>query len=225
MDSFEKPIITVAAIKKLEASRDIEGLLKLLDPGVNVLYRRTSAKALAALAPAKAVPEITARLELETDRGVRQSLVQGLGRLGDDRALPVLLQALQDRDLEVCHEAALALSRYNSPAAYEALLAALVRKENREDWQIRRFAAQALGKLADRRAVPALIASLRDESELVKPAVAEALGELGDPQAVIPLKTVRHTTPHRKGAECASCQAIDAALRRLASAGTGLEYS
>ena len=92
---------------------------------------------------------------------------------------------MQDRDLQVCQEAALALSRFNSPAAYEALLAALTRKENREDWQVRRFAAQALGKLGDRRAVPALIASLRDESDLVPPAAAEALGELGDLRAVI----------------------------------------
>jgi HEAT repeat protein len=215
MDSFEKPAVTVAVINKMETLRDIEGLLKLLDLTVNVLYRRTAAKALAAIAPPKAVPEIVARLAAETDRGVRQSLVRCLGRLGDDHALPVLIGTLQDRDLQVCQEAALALSRFNSPAAFEALLAALTRKENREEWQVRRFAAQALGKLGDRRAVPALIASLRDESDLVPPAAAEALGELGDRQAVTALKTVRHTTPHRKGAECATCQAIDAALKRL----------
>ena len=199
----------------METLRDIEGLLKLLDLTVNVLYRRAAAKSLAVIAPVTAVPEIAARLSVEPDRGTRQSMVRGLGRLGDDHALPVLIRSLQDRDLQVCQEAALALSRFNSPAAYDALLAALTRKETREDWQVRRFAAQALGKLGDRRAVPALIASLRDESDLVPPAAAEALGELGDQQAVTPLKTVRHTTPHRKGAECATCQAIDAALKRL----------
>lgn len=215
MDAYERPNITVNAINKMETLRDIEGLLKLLDLTVTVLYRRTAARALAAIAPAAVVPEIAARLAAEPDRGVRQSLVRGLGRLGDDHALPILIKTLQDRDLQVCQEAALALSRFNSPAAFEALLAALTRKETREDWQIRRFAAQALGKLGDRRAVPALIAILRDESDLVPPAAAEALGELGDQQAVTALKTVRHTTPHRKGAECATCQAIDAALKRL----------
>ncbi len=215
MDFSQRPPITVAAINKMEALRNIEGLLNLLDPTVNVLYRRTAAKALAAIAPATAVPEMASRLAAEPDRGVRQSMVRGLGRLGDDQALPVLIRALQDRDLQVCQEAALALSRFNSPAAFEALLAALTRKENREDWQIRRFAAHALGKLGDRRAVPALIASLRDGNDLVPPAAAEALGELGDQQAVTALKTVRHTMPHRRGAECATCQAIDAALKRL----------
>lgn len=215
MDPAKKPPITVAAIAKMEAAQDIEGLLGLLDPALNVLYRRNAARALAALAPARVVPEMAARLAAESDRGVRQSLVRGLGRLGDDRALPVLVGSLHDRDMQVCQEAAYALARFNSPAAYEALLAALTRRHTREDWQIRRFAAQALGKLGDRRAVPALVAALRDESDLVRPTAAEALGELGDRQAVTALKTARHTMPHRKGAECATCQAIDAALKRL----------
>lgn len=217
MEAFEKPTITPAAIKQMETARDIDGLLSLLDPAVAVLYRRSAAKALALIAPAKAVPELAARLDADSDRGVRQSLVKALGRLGDDQGLAALLKALEDRDLQVCQEAALALSRFNSPAAYDALLEALNRKGGRDTWQVRRLAAHALGKLGDRRAVPALIASLRDESDLVVPAAAEALGELGDRQAVSPLKAIRHTTPHRKGAECASCQAIDKALRRLES--------
>lgn len=215
MESSEKPAITPAMVNQMEAARDVQGLLALLDPTVTVLYRRTAARALAVIASAVAVPELVARLAAEPDRGVRQALVKGLGRLGDDRALEGLVNALKDRDLVVCQEAALALSRFNSPAAFTTLLEALVRKDSRESWQIRRFAAQALGKLGDRRAVLALIASLHDESDLVPPAAAEALGELGDRQAIPVLKSTRHTTPHRKGAECATCQAIDAALKRL----------
>lgn len=217
MEPFEKPTLTPAAISRMEAARDIDGLLKLLDPAVAVLYRRNAAKALASIASWKVVPELADRLETDPDRGVRQSLVRALGRLGDDRALAALLKTLQDRDLQVCQEAALALSRFNSPAAYDALLEALNSKGGRDTWQIRRLAAYALGKLGDRRAVPALVASLRDESDLVVPAAAEALGELGDRQAITPLKTARHITPHRKGADCATCKAIDAALRRLES--------
>lgn len=215
MESSEKPAITPAMVNQMEAARDVQGLLALLDPTVTVLYRRTAARALAVIASAVAVPELVARLAAEPDRGVRQALVKGLGRLGDDRALEGLVNALKDRDLVVCQEAALALSRFNSPAAFTTLLEALVRKDSRESWQIRRFAAQALGKLGDRRAVLALIASLHDESDLVPPAAAEALGELGDRQAIPVLKSTRHTTPHRRGAECATCQAIDAALKRL----------
>jgi HEAT repeat protein len=215
MEFSEKPGITPAKISQMEAARNIEGLLDLLDQTVAVLYRRTAAKALAAIAPASAVPALAARLASEPDRAVRQTLVKALGRLGDDQGLDVLIAALKDRDMMVCHEAALALARFNSPAAFEALLETLQQKDSRESWQSRRFAALALGKLGDRRALPALIAILYDESDLVPPAAAEALGELGDRQAISALKTARHTTPHRKGAECATCQAIDAALKRL----------
>ncbi|MDB5081194.1 MAG: hypothetical protein JWP00_3118 [Chloroflexi bacterium] len=215
MEFSEQPALNAGTIKQMEAARDITGLLGVLDPAVAVIYRRNASKALAAIAPADAVPGLVGRLALEPDRGVRQNLIKALGRLGDDRALEGLVNALKDRDLLVCQEAALALSRFNSPASYEALLAALQRKDSRESWQVRRFAAQAIGKLGDRRAVPALIVSLRDENDLVPPAAAEALGELGDRQAIAALKTARHNTPHRRGAECATCQAIDAALKRL----------
>src|SRR4051794_17211417 len=135
MEPFEKPTVTPAAIKQMEAARDIDGLLGLLDPAVAVLYRRSAAKALASIAKVAVVPELAARLEADPDRGVRQSLVKALGRLGDDQGLAALLKTLQDRDLQVCQEAALALSRFNSPAAYDALLEALSRKGA---WQVRR---------------------------------------------------------------------------------------
>jgi HEAT repeat protein len=49
---------------------------------------------------------------------------------------------------------------------------------------VRRAAAEALGKIGDPQAVPALMEALKDRDEDVRKAVAEALGEIGDPQAV-----------------------------------------
>ena len=51
----------------------------------------------------------------------------------------------------------------------------------------RSCAAEALGKLGDKRAVEPLIASLKDEDERVRREAAEALGRLGDKQAAGPL--------------------------------------
>lgn len=202
-------------VKQLETRQDIDGLLALLDLAQPVMLRRAAAKSLANIAPGRVVESLAEHLTTETDRGVRQSLVLALGRLGDDQGLAALLQALQDRDLMVSEEAANALARYNTPAAFEALLATLSLKTNSQDWQTRRLAAESLGKLGDRRAVPALIESLRDPHNLVRPAVALALGQLGDLQALGPLKKARHTTPHQRGAECAECSAIDTALKLL----------
>jgi HEAT repeat protein len=55
------------------------------------------------------------------------------------------------------------------------------------DWwseDVRRAAAEALGKLGDPQAVPALIQALGDSDRDVRAAAAEALGKLGNPQAI-----------------------------------------
>lgn len=205
----------LALIKKLEQQGDTKGLLDLLLPTQSVMMRRAASRSLALIASPEAVPRLAHYLDIDSDRGVRQNLARALGRLGDDNSLPALLNALQDEMPLVREEAALALSRFNSPASYEALLTALQHKEGERSWLVRRQAAEALGRLSDRRAVAALTAALRDESDRVHPAAAAALGQLGDPSAIAALKRARHQTPHRRGAECATCAAIDAALKLL----------
>ena len=56
-----------------------------------------------------------------------------------------------------------------------------------EDAEVRRRAAEALGKIGDRRAVELLIEALRDGNPMVRIAAAEALGKIGDKRAVEPL--------------------------------------
>ncbi|MHB8898516.1 MAG: HEAT repeat domain-containing protein [Thermoguttaceae bacterium] len=57
------------------------------------------------------------------------------------------------------------------------------------NWQVRREAAEALGKAGDLRAVEPLIEVLgnRDGDWSVRAAAARSLGQLGDPRAVAPL--------------------------------------
>jgi len=54
---------------------------------------------------------------------------------------------------------------------------------------VRSQAAADLGAMKSRRAVPALIAALRDGDATVRTAVAQALGQIGDPRALEPLLT------------------------------------
>jgi len=58
------------------------------------------------------------------------------------------------------------------------------------DGDVRRAAAEALGKIGDLQAVPALIEALKDDKEWVRWKVAEALGKIGDPQAIPALMEV-----------------------------------
>ena len=52
------------------------------------------------------------------------------------------------------------------------------------DWTVRGTAAEALGKMGDKRAVWPLIQTLKDKQEYVRELAAEALGEIGDKRAV-----------------------------------------
>jgi HEAT repeat protein len=56
------------------------------------------------------------------------------------------------------------------------------------NWKVRMQAASVLGRLRDKRGVPALVRALSDGSEAVRGVAAGALGELGDPSAQAALK-------------------------------------
>ena len=75
-----------------------------------------------------------------------------------------------------------------SPDTADAsVIDALVARLEDENAEVRRAAANSLGRLDDTRAVPGLIAALRDPEPEVRASVAEALGELEDSRAVVPL--------------------------------------
>lgn len=206
----------IQQIKEWERTRNEPALLNLLEPQLNsVLTRRLAAKALANIARAESASPLAEHLEHEPDRAVRLSLVQALGRLGDDRTLAILLLSLKDWEAVVRLEVASALSRFNSPAAFETLLTALAQQAEPDDRAVRQFAATALGQLADRRAVLPLVAALKDEEGMVRAAAARALGQLGDRSVLPALKRARHTTPHLPGVDCAECTAIDEAIRTM----------
>lgn len=96
---------------------------------------------------------------------------------------------LQGIDLGLRVYAAWWLGRFrvNEPAAVEALIMALDDEADRTEaggYPLRRNAARALGKLGDRRAVPALVRSLECSDYYVREAAAQSLEALGDPTSI-----------------------------------------
>ncbi|WP_421656166.1 HEAT repeat domain-containing protein [Leptothermofonsia sp. ETS-13] len=96
---------------------------------------------------------------------------------------------LQGSDLGLRVYAAWWLGRFrvNEPAAVDALIAALDDEADRTEaggYPLRRNAARALGKLGDRRAVPALIGSLNCSDYYVREAAAQSLELLGDSASI-----------------------------------------
>ena len=114
------------------------------------------------------------------DPRIRQYLSMVLGNLGDRRATPLLVAALDDPTQETRIYAALALGRLRDPAAVPALLKAFSSDER----DVRKAAAYALGEIGDRRAVEPLASALGDPIADVRFNAAMALARLGDTRAV-----------------------------------------
>jgi HEAT repeat protein/beta-lactamase regulating signal transducer with metallopeptidase domain len=91
-------------------------------------------------------------------------------------AVPALIQALKDPDVEVRRAAVSSLNNLQDPRAVPGLVNAL--KDG--DPEVRAGAASALGSLQDRRAVPGLIAAMKDSNRDVRQFALSALGSMPD---------------------------------------------
>jgi HEAT repeat protein len=114
------------------------------------------------------------------DPRIRQYLSMVLGNLGDKRATPLLIDALQDRAPETRIYAALALGRLGDPAAVPRLIEVFSTDER----DVRKAAAYALGEIRDPRALPALTAALADPIPDVRYNAAIAVSRYGDTRAI-----------------------------------------
>lgn len=96
---------------------------------------------------------------------------------------------LRHDDLSLRYYAAWWLGKHqvSDPVAVDALIEALEDDSDRTElggYPLRRNAARALGKLADRRAVPGLVRCLDCDDFYVREAAAQSLGMLGDPSCI-----------------------------------------
>ena len=171
----------------------------------NSSVRRAVIEALGKIGAPAVLPLIDA---LENgDDDARWTAAKVLGKIGGTQAVPALINAL--RKSSVCRAAAKALDNIGwSPDGGEVSAIYWIAKKKldhcvrigtpavlplvdalrNDDDDVRCAAAEALGKLADVRAVPPLVQVLKDEASNVRRASAEALGKLGDARAVTPLK-------------------------------------
>jgi HEAT repeat protein len=112
---------------------------------------------------------------------VRLHIAEILSDLRDVRAVPALLERLDDADEfpNVRHAAAQSLGKIGDRAATPALIRAA---EAGEFW-VRYAAVDALGRLGDERAVGPLL-NLMKQDAWTRPIIVQALGNLEQPEAV-----------------------------------------
>ena len=166
-------------------------LAALKDPSIRV--RVEAARSLRKLDMSdhrvEAVPAFIEVLERRsydaTHHRLREEAAGALGQLGDSRAVPALVAALEYRHDSYLHTcAANALAVIGDTSAVPGLIVAL----NHGPASLKGDAAEALGQLGDSRAVGPLVSVLhwtrnRDEGWLAG-LTAEALGRIGDPRAI-----------------------------------------
>lgn len=158
--------------------------------------------------------EIDIQIDLLSDPDwvVRREAVITLGEMGDERCIEPLVRSLRDGDWQVREAAVDALAMIGSPAV--DLLIRYLR-----DWDARKSAIKALGKINDERVLDPLISLLRNDE--FKDDATQALAELGEPAVGRLLEclndkdeVVRKQAIHALG-EIKHQSAVDALIEKL----------
>ncbi|HTX67505.1 MAG TPA: HEAT repeat domain-containing protein [Opitutaceae bacterium] len=177
-----------------------------------------AAKALGEIKDARAAEPLVAALlqrQKSGDSDARDALVAALVALGPPAVAP-LAAHLQDDDIDIRRTVAEPLDGLKfvptedaDKAAFWVLrkswddlvklgapaVAPLIAALKSDDNETQSGAAEALGKLGDRRAVDPLVVLLQNGAQEVTAKAAAALGFLGDPAAVEPLMKTAETAP------------------------------
>jgi HEAT repeat protein len=164
-----------------------------------------------------ALEPLIAALRIKEYKGEkRRYILNLLGRIGDHRAIPALIDALGDSDEKIRYHAAQALVDIPDQRAFEPLMQHLQDSDN----MVVSSAIGALGTIGDRRAVesiiPFLVKKRAWDQAGIRDSAAVALGNLGDRRAFEPLLAVYEDR------EYPSKEYPDRALRKKALKSLGL---
>jgi HEAT repeat protein len=147
----------------------------------------------------------------------RSSMAWRLVRLKHPQRIPALLAAARDNDPRMQWSAIDVLgsvARETPGEAEPQIAAALIDLlKNAPDQTVRSRAAGALGNVADKAVVPALVAALKDPNHFVGASAAHSLGGLAGPEAIPALEEFAKGA-EQKGQADAAKQAIERIKQR-----------
>jgi len=174
-------------IIKMEAKRDLKGLLKALEYKKDYHVRMAAVDALGRIGDRSAVEPLILMLE-DCNSNLREAAVKALVKIDDTNTEEILIDFLKNSVLKDNYELFDALDKINNPCVVEVLIASL----KFTDTHARRHAARILGHFRDPRSVESLITAIQDRDERVREVAVDALGRVGDARAIEPLITALH---------------------------------
>ena len=119
------------------------------------------------------------------DEELRTAAVRVLTRMGDESVLFSFIDALADPDYHVRYEAERAVLAFEDSRPLIRHMQHFLRHKGLDGERDKRIdAVEALGKLADERAIPFLLGALYDGERNVRTEAADVLGRMGDERAV-----------------------------------------
>ncbi len=171
--------VRTAAVASLAAQRgtDLVGVLEplLADPSITV--RRAALEALTGH-PSERIRQVLLRL-LERDPDMRRDVIRALGRIGDDRVIPKVIEVFANCDAAQKAFAVDALGAIES-ASVEPFIA---QQLGHRDPRVRRHAVRALVRLGTSSALRRVGVALRDADPRVRLTVAKAMASCPHPIA------------------------------------------
>ena len=179
--------LAIYALGRMHDTSATEELCSIMNE-TSASLRYTSALALAELGDAKSLEVLLQHLKDE-NRFVRSAVAYALGRLGDAEVVLPLVESLNDPEEGVRHTLWKSLQEikdHDPDTVREALKSAL----EGPDAELRKYAAEAVGKLNEKNLAPMLRSLLESENEEEVEsimAIASALVELEDLEAIAPL--------------------------------------
>ena len=166
-----------AAMKILIGTGDPAGVLKALIRFVNTLAGFVRTRAVESVAGFReALLPATIELLRDPDADVRSGALSIASVFQDPRIVPATIELLKDSDWWIRISAADTLGGLKDPRAVEPLVAAL------GDADVKWSAVEALGRIGDQRALPALGKVLADPAPDVRIEVLQALRSFKHPQ-------------------------------------------
>jgi HEAT repeat protein len=145
------------------------------------------------------------KAEVFADSYVRIMVIKALGDLGEQRAVPLLLESKNSEDPYEHAQALVALDKLNYKGTFPELEAVAFGSDS----NCRNIVVQGLGRKGNTDALPLLVKALNDQVWFVRASAVDALVAVGDPTSVEQLKPlVEDRSPYVR-------QAVQDGLKKL----------